>query len=70
VATVVRTGVFRAITEVAVDETGSVARRRRRYVAVVAKMGLAPRAIFNRVLAITMDRDFVEAAVDEVALHP
>jgi hypothetical protein len=73
---VLRAMMFSLVRELPVGKVSYVvpkARRaanRRRCVAVVAKMGLVPRAIFNRVLAITMDRDSLEAAMDEVALHP
>ena len=73
--TALRTGICRAIPEVAVDK-GSVmlpARRvvSRRCVAVATSMaGLARKVILSRVPATMVGGDFVEAAANEAALHP
>ena len=74
--TVLRTGTFRAIPEVAVDKAGSVVTRigravRRRCVEIAARMaGLARKEILSRVPATTVGGDFVEAVADQAALHP
>ena len=74
--TVLRTGTYRAIPEVAMDKAGSVMTRKRRVdsrrcVAVAASMaGLARKVILSRVPATTVGGDFVKAAADEAALHP
>jgi hypothetical protein len=70
-----RTGICRAIPEVAVDKAGSVVTRKRRVdsrrcVAVAASMaGLARKVILSKVPTTTMGGDFVQAAAEEAALH-
>ena len=73
--TVLRTGTYRPIPEVAVDKAGSVVTRKRRVVsrrcvAVAATMaGLARKAILSRVPTTMVGGDFVEAVADQAALH-